>query len=84
MEVEVGEAGEVGEAREQSSGDGREGDEEEGAEVLAETVDEAKGAGEWDGFFDVEVESGESVARYHGFEREVVGFELLYSRVSCW
>lgn len=62
---------------EQSSGDGRECDEEVVAEVCAETGDEACGGAEGDGFLDIEVQAGEGVGGDEGAEWEVVGFELV-------
>lgn len=55
---------------------GSESDEEFGAEISAEAVNEALGGGEGDGFFDVEVEAVEGVGDYEGAEGGVVGREL--------
>ena len=77
VEVEVGEAGQVAAARGQGRGDGGHGDEEGGALVGVEGVDEAQGYGDVDVLFDVQVQAVEAVvADDVGEEGLVVGLEL--------
>ena len=55
--------------------DGGQGDEEGGAEVRLEAVDEADDAGQGHGFLDVEVQAVEAVPPDQVAQGEVVGFE---------
>ena len=63
-------------------GDGREGDEEVGAEVGFQTVDEPDDAAQRHLLLDVEIQSVEPMPPYEIAQGGVVGFEVAVGRVE--
>ena len=60
----------------ESRSDRRHCQDEVGSEIVVELAKEAKGHGDGDGFFDVDVEALDVVFAEHGEEGVVVGVEL--------